>query len=453
MNKLFPHLSASYSAQPTSFSFCTVGLVRFPTAFARTIAVYGLAVYGLSYWVLHAPILHDERYGDQGRSRIVLVLLALLLSCFLSGCRFGNSLPPTPAPLTLSEPQLNGLESFTVQRGDIVIETSFPGTVTMRRQTELFFAQAGRVKTLAVQSGDFVRADALLAELDVDDLRVQLTEAEWDLEIVRQNHTIAAEEREYNTQLTEQEVKIAELALASLLEEELDKPGSVPPETLAEAEHRLTAAQLDLKRLERTDELTQQKELIAAQVKIQQLQEQIEQSRIVAPFDGNVYFILPTDDMTRLPVEAYAPVLRLVDPTSVAIEASLPDSELERLAEALPATVALDYRPGVAVLGTIERLPFPFGVGGDPFVYITVPEGEQGKLRVGGTVQVNVEIERREDVLWLPPNALRQVGTASYAFLVDGDDERQVEVETGLQTDDQVEITAGLAANDVVVRR
>lgn len=385
--------------------------------------------------------------------RIFRQILSVLLLFVLSSCRIGNTLPPTPAPLALSEPQFNGLENFTVQRGDIVVVSTFPGTVTMRRQTELFFAQAGRVKTINVQSGDFVRADALLAELNIDELQVQLTEAEWDLEIVRQKHTIAAEERTFNQQLAEQEVKIAELTLASLLAKELDEPGSVPPETLAEAEHNLTAAQLDVKRLERTDDLTQQKELIAAQVKIQQLQEQIEQSRIVAPFDGNVYFILPTEDMIRLPVEGYEPIMRLVDPASIAVEASLPDTELERLTEKMSATIALDYRPGVVVIGTVERLPYPFGVGGDPFVYVAVADEEQGKLRIGGTVQVTVEVERRTNVLWLPPDALHQVGTTYYAFVRDGNNEEQIKVELGLRTADQVEILSGLAEDDMVVRR
>ncbi len=393
----------------------------------------------------------------QGRNYVALrgsrLCLLCLLSMLATGCRIGNKLPPTPAALSLTAPQLNGLESFTVQRGDLLLSTTFPGTVTLRRQSELFFAQAGHIKRLNVQSGDFVRANALLAELDVDDLSVQLTDAEWDLEIVRQNHAIAAEERDYATQLTKQEIKIAELTLASLLTKELDAPGSVPPESLAEAEHALTAAQLDLKRLDRTQELADQKELIAAQVKIQRLQDQIDQSRIVAPFDGNIYFILPEEDMVRQPVEAYQPIIRLVDPTSVAVEASLPDSQLEVLAETMPASIALDYRPGVTVLGGIERLPFPFGVGGDPFIYLTVPEAEQGKLRVGGAVEVTVEIARREDVLWLPPAALQQVGSVYYAFVRIGEEERQTQVEVGLQTAEQVEIITGLAEGDVVVRR
>lgn len=377
----------------------------------------------------------------------------LILLFITTGCRFGNKLPPPPEPLAPNETLFNGFETYTVQRGDIVVGVQFPGAINLRRQTELFFEQDGRVKTINVQSGDFVRADAVLAELDIDEIQIQLTEAEWDLEIVRQNHVIAAEERTYAIQLAEQEIKIAELTLASLLAKELDKPGLVPPEEMAKAEQTLTAAQLDLKRLDRSTELTQQKELITAEINVRRLQEQIDQSRIVAPFAGNVYFILPIEDIQRLPAKAYDPVMRLVDPTSLTIEANVPESEMELLTETLPVSLSLTYRPGIVLPGVIQQLPFPFGAGGDPFVHLTVPEAEQNKLRVGGAVEVYAEVQRRESVLWLPPQALREVGNQFYAFVQSDETEREVLVQVGLRTDERVEIIAGLFENEIVVRK
>lgn len=384
-----------------------------------------------------------------GRLRVWLILCCLPL-CLLPGCRFGNRLPPTPAPLA---PLVANFEEYTVQRGDIVVSMEFPGTVTLRRQTELFFAQDGRVKTIVVQSGDFVRVGAILAELDIDDLQIQLTEAEWDLEIVREKHAVAAEEHTYALQLARQEIKVAELTLASLLAKELDKPGSVPPEEIAKAESALTAAQLALKRLDRTDELVQQKELIMAETTIQRIQKQIDQSRLVAPFAGNVYFILPPEDLQRLPAKAYEPVLRLVDPSSLTVEANVPDSDMAGLAETMPVSVTLSYRPGVVLAGVIQQLPFPFGTGGDAFIHIAVPVAEQQKLRVGGAVQIYVELQRRDNVLWLPPQALRTVGNQVYAAVRREETVADVLVQVGVQSADRVEIIKGLAENELVVRK
>lgn len=380
-----------------------------------------------------------------------LWLLFLLFTT--SSCRFGNQLPPPPAPLTAVTTTLTGFETYQVQRGDVVMDVTFPGTINLKRQTELFFEQDGRIKTIHVQSGDLVRADMVLAELDIDDLQVQLTEAEWDLEIVRQNHEIAAEEHSFATQLAEQSVKVAELTLASLLTKKLDEPSAVPPEEIAKAEQALSEAQVELKRLDRPTDLTQQKELVSAEAHVHRLQKQIDQSRIVAPFDGNLYFILPVENVQSVPVKAYDPVMRLVDPTSLIIEANVPDSDLELLAESKPVSVTLQYRPGITLDGVIQQLPFPFGTGGDGIVRLAVPTAAQPQLRVGGTVDVQVEVQRRAHVLWLPPQALREVGDQYYAFVQDGGQEREVLVQVGLRTAEQVEISAGLAENAIVVRR
>lgn len=392
-------------------------------------------------------ILGKGVYGALGNLCFVLLLLTV------TGCRFGNQLPPPPEPIIAATTNLTGFETYQVQRGDVVVDVAFPGTINLKRQTELFFEQDGRVDIVHVHSGDFVRADTVLAELDLDDLQVQLTEAEWDLEIVRQNHQIAAEEHIYATQLAEQSVKVAELTLASLLAKKLDEPSAVPPEEIAKAEQALSEAQVEVKRLDRPLDLEQQKELVTAEANVRRLQKQIDQSRIVAPFDGNLYFILPIEDVQSVPIKAYDPVMRLVDPTSMIIEANVPDSDLELLAETMAVSITLQYRPGVALVGAIQQLPFPFGNGGDTMVHITVPADVHPQLRVGGTVDVQVEVQRRTDVLWLPPQALREVGDQYYAFVQERGQEREVLVQVGLRTADQVEISAGLAENDIVVRR
>ncbi len=382
----------------------------------------------------------------------VILLLLLLLA---TGCRLARELPPTPASVGTSDLQLQlpAAETYLVEQGDIVNLLTFPGTITMRRQVELSFEEEGRIQTSSVQSGDFVRAGALLVELDTDALNIALAEAEWDLEILQQQHAIAAEEQRYARQLADQEIKIAELTLASLLAKELDAPGTVLPETIAAAEHALTASELALKRLDRTDGLSQQKEVVTAQVQIQQLQRQLERSRIVAPFAGNVYFIAPFDALQRLPVNAYEPVIRLVDPDSLAVEATLPEETLRELAESMAASLTLRYRPGVVLQGTIQQLPFPYGAGSDGLTYLTVPATEQSMLRVGGTVDVTIQVQPRTDVLWLPPRALQEVGGRFYATVKEGELLREVTVQVGVQTNEQVEIVAGLAAGDLVVRR
>jgi len=74
-------------------------------------------------------------------------------------------------------------------------------------------------------------------------------------------------------------------------------------------------------------------------------------------------------------------------------------------------------------------------------------------LRVGGTVDIAIHVQQRTNVLWLPPQALQQIGGRFYATVQEGELLREVTVQVGIQTNDQVEIISGLAAGDLVVRR
>jgi multidrug efflux pump subunit AcrA (membrane-fusion protein) len=53
-------------------------------------------------------------------------------------------------------------------------------------------------------------------------------------------------------------------------------------------------------------------------------------------------------------------------------------------------------------------------------------------------------------VLWLPPKAIR-ADSRSYVLVQRGDRPERVDIETGLTTQDRVEIVSGLNEGDVVI--
>ena len=66
-------------------------------------------------------------------------------------------------------------------------------------------------------------------------------------------------------------------------------------------------------------------------------------------------------------------------------------------------------------------------------------------------MRVTVELERKADVLWLPPQALRIFDGRRFAVLQDGDVQRRVDVTAGIETPERVEIESGLEEGQVVV--
>ena len=70
---------------------------------------------------------------------------------------------------------------------------------------------------------------------------------------------------------------------------------------------------------------------------------------------------------------------------------------------------------------------------------------------LGQLIEVEMPLQTREDVLWLLPAAIRTFQNRTFVVIQTPDGERVMDVELGLQTDDQIEILSGVQEGDVVV--
>jgi hypothetical protein len=88
--------------------------------------------------------------------------------------------------------------------------------------------------------------------------------------------------------------------------------------------------------------------------------------------------------------------------------------------------------------------------GDDTAVHVSV-EG-QADLTLGELATVSIVLQEKQNVLWLPPAAIRTYQGRNFVVvqLEDGSQKR-VDVLLGITTDEQVEITAGLEAGQTVV--
>jgi hypothetical protein len=142
------------------------------------------------------------------------------------------------------------------------------------------------------------------------------------------------------------------------------------------------------------------------------------------------------------------------------VSAELVSNQMEDLSEGMVAEIFLTSRPGVTLAGSVRQLPYPYGSGGrgqtvedmDKSTRITIDASPtEAGFAMGDLVRVTVELERKADVLWLPPQALRIFDGRRFAVLQDGDVQRRVDVEVGIETPDRVEIESGLEEGQTVV--
>ena len=383
-----------------------------------------------------------------------LVLAALVLS----GCALlpaastdrsadGNATPtPIPTAIVPVKP------TYTVKRGEIVNELEFSGRIAPVVEEDLFFRNSGRVRSIFTKRNEMVKAGQILAELEIDPLERDLESAALELERSQVRLEQAREAHEYELAVAQANLEMAQIRLDSLRSE------SAPDKTaIALQEMQIELHQLDLERLAKGIEPLLISDVTRAELNVSKLQADIAESQVIASFDGKLLSFSLTPGQA---VEAYRPVASLADITGLEVSADLISNQLQDLAEGLPSRIMLVSRPGVELTGAIRRLPYPYGSGGkgttveelDKSTRITINESPaEAGFELGDLVRVTVELERKDDVLWLPPQALRMFEGRRFAVLKDGDLQRRVDVIVGITTLERVEIEEGLEEGQVVI--
>ncbi len=448
------------------------------------------------------------------RCRLVLtVLVAVLLT--LAGCTEADPNAPTgPTPTPLPPPPEPVIPTYTVERGQVIDEVRFSGRVSPVVEQRLFFQVAGRVKGVYVQRDDMVEAGQLLAELENDDLLRQLDQANIDLSTAQNSLDEAIAQRDYSISRAEIDVQMKQIQLAkaqaaldgsdlaiaaanlqkaeaavraaqAAYDRRAAQPGiEASPEALsleratidyeiAQANYAKTAkaektAQYDIQLLQLQVQLSQMElervqnaldaklvnALERSKVAVERVQAQLDQTLVVSPIAGKVTAAAASVGSNAT---AYKELFIVADESALEVSADPAVEDLQRLSEGITVTLTFNQYPDTPIEGTVARLPYPYGSGGsaevkeaDTFTHITYATNDLG-LRAGNICEVRAVLEVKDDVLWLPPLAVRDFGGRRFVVIDEGGRQRRVDVTVGIQSADRLEILTGLEAGQVVL--
>jgi RND family efflux transporter MFP subunit len=389
--------------------------------------------------------------------------LAILVLVFILGACTAPSSAPTPTPIpTLSVPQK---PTYTVQKGTVSRTLEMRGRVSAVRQEDLFFKVSGVVEEVLVSRGESVQAGQPLAYLaGRQDFQMALADAA--LEVLRAEQALASLSGELVLELRQAEAWVAYLEAQSAVEDArkaltrlyLPTPGQL---TLAEARLALAEVRLEEARLKYESSLEgpdpyqaalAENHLQKARVNLQKVQANLDNLEITAPFDG---LALSISLLPGMQVAAFKPVMTVVDPGGLEISLLPTPAEMADLSAGQAARVIFSNRPGQEFPARVRYVPLSPGASGEPAgdqsVRVALDEGEQDLLVLGEIATVIVEIEKRQDVLWLPPAALRTFQGRDFVIYLDGEIQRRADVRLGLRGNDRVEILEGLSPGQIVL--
>ena len=182
----------------------------------------------------------------------------------------------------------------------------------------------------------------------------------------------------------------------------------------------------------------------SAQLSIDQINADIANASLYAPIDG---VVLQVNIATGDAVQAYAAVIVIGLPEPKEVIASLALTDANQLSVGMSGTCQVMNQPATAVGCAVRRIPLN---SADTDQTTRVAASLEG-VADNQLIEVDLPLEVREDVLWLPPSVLRTFQNRTFVVLQTADGPQTVDVELGLQTDDRVEIVSGVQEGDVVV--
>lgn len=275
----------------------------------------------------------------------------------------------------------------------------------------------------------------------------ELQQARWNLEIAQAEYDQAIT----NEKVYQHDVNVQEIAVKQA-EAELEQLRKGVGSLLA---LEVREAQRKLEWLEEGVDPALVNEVSQAQLALERLQGHLADTQIIAPVDGEVVSLVLYPGH---PIEPFRPVIVIADPAAIEVSAGLSDDQLQDVTEGQEAIVVLSINPDRSWVGTIRRLPYPYGTGGssesptglDNSTRISL-EGDVSELKLGDLVRVTVVLDEKEGALWLPPAAIRSYQDRRFVIVQDGGSQRRVDIELGIEGQDQVEILKGLEQGQVVV--
>jgi len=336
-----------------------------------------------------------------------------------------------------TRPQPPEVELATIARGQVesTVVNTRAGTIKACRRAKLAPAAGGQIVKLWVKEGDRVKAGQPLLEL-------------W-------NRDLAAQRELATRQLATSEQRRREACiLADNAKRDADRSqqlvdrGFVSPQSGEDARAQASARQANC-------------DAVAADVKRAQAQIRVtsaglERTTLTAPFAGIVARVTgevgeyTTPSPPGIPTP---PAVDLIDDTCLYVSAPMDEVDAPKIKPGQPARITLDALSGQTFSGTIRRIaPYVTEVekqGRTVDVEADFDTPPKQVLLVGYSADIEAIIERRDNVLRVPTQAIQQDGTV---LVLGADDKLESRsLKTGLANWVYTEVVSGLAAGDRVL--
>jgi membrane fusion protein (multidrug efflux system) len=311
------------------------------------------------------------------------------------------------APLCAAEP--TKVKAAKVTRGDVIRYVTLPGTLKANQQATLYAKVAGYLTKVIVDKGDVVKADQVLATIEVPELTADMKKFEAD-------------------------AKVAEVELSRLLDAQKKAADLVVPQMLDKARGASDVAKANMQRT----------------------QTLLDFAKITAPFSGVITqrFV---DSGAFVPAATSgsaaqnAALFTIMETTTLRAQVAMPELDAALVAKGQPVKVSPEALPGKTFDATVSRTAGAIDEATRTMLIEADLPNKEGTLRPGMYATVKVGVDHHDGVLTVPVEALAMEKTNAFVFKIVEGKAKKTAVTLGFNDGAKAEVLTGVAEGEPVI--
>ena len=359
-------------------------------------------------------------------------------------------------------------ETVLVSKGDLGETISITGKVVPENEMDVSVKSLGTIESINVELESKVKKGDVIATLKNEDLKITLKNTENDLENAKQkvaqeikiaqDAVNQADQASHNTWILKQKK-------SQLYDQQKPPAGSTGEEKTADKYQDSVNKQSDEMTLEQahdaywnavnnlnTIKINSKIELENLERTISDTKRKLEDLILTSPIEGT---ITQLDLKVGQEIEAQTTAkVTITDLSKFHIEADIDEIDIGKLKEGQKALIVLDTYPDEELIGNIYYIS---QIGDESTGAVTyevkfnIKDNKGLKIRTGMSTTIDIEIEGRKNVLILPNNTITEEDEKKFVNMVEGEEKKEVEIETGYSDGISTEIVSGLEEGDKVV--
>jgi len=400
----------------------------------------------------------EDRENKRFKKTLTWMVIYSTLLLITTGCSFSRGKASLTAP-SLQEPPEIKFYTFDVQKGDIKKEIKDAAKIVPSTETLIFSHFGGWLSEICVKSGDIIHKGDILVKFDTDSLEIKLKQQELALEKAVLNSNRLMEDIQRDIDLATLDLKNLEEKLnkSKQLRQELSKNNSASDlkqidEEIENLQGSIIRQKMSLEGLNEKYEATKASldiDMKKSELQIKNVRKELENAIFVSPIDGKITNL--TNKAAGEYIGAYQTLASIVKIEDLHLVYS--GSNVNSFEVGMKVKVILDKEE---LDGEVVSSPAYYGknVPGNikESVIINIKGLTMEHLtNLKGDVRINLVLEEKNDVVVVPKRVLNNHLGNKYVYVVENGIKKKRFVETGTETNMDVEITKGLNPGDKVI--